>query len=134
MIVYGIQPQFPADQFQPQNLWDRMMQIVEGLPRLRDRAKMAIKRAQQSMKNAYPVKFTKQSFKIGDQVTMWWTPARTQGKFVPRRKGPYEVVAILGNGTYKLADERGTLKAPINGDLLRLYKSYEFLEPIVVIN
>ncbi len=45
MIVYGIQPQFPADQFQPQNLWDRMMQIVEGLPRLRDRAKMAIKKA-----------------------------------------------------------------------------------------
>src|SRR6266508_1730020 len=44
MIVYGIQSQFPADQFQPQNLWDRMTQIVEGLPRLRDQAKMAIKR------------------------------------------------------------------------------------------
>ncbi len=45
MIVYEIQLQFPADQFQPQNLWDRMMQIVEGLPRLHDRAKMAIERA-----------------------------------------------------------------------------------------
>ena len=86
------------------------------------------------MKDAYSVKSTKQMFKIGDQVTMWWTPARTQGKFVPRRKGPYEVVAILGNGTYKLADERGILKAPINRDLLKLYKGYEFLEPIVVID
>ncbi len=111
-----------------------MMQIVEELPRLRDQAKLAIKRVQQSMKNAYPVKSTKQKFKIGDQVTMWWTPARTQRKFVPRRKGPYEVVVILENGTYKLADERGTLKAPINRDLLKLYKSYEFLEPIVVID
>src|SRR6266542_6026926 len=111
-----------------------MMQIVEGLPRLRERAKMAIKRAQQSMKNTYPMKSTKQNFKIGDQVTMWWTPACTQGKFVPRRKGPYEVVAILGNKSYKLVDERGTLKASINGDLLKLYKSYEFLEPIVVID
>ena len=45
MIVYRIQPQFPADQVQPQNLWDRMMQIVKGLPRLHDRAKMAIERA-----------------------------------------------------------------------------------------
>src|SRR6266540_7031065 len=45
MIVYEIQPQFPADQFQPQNLWDRMMQVVEGLLRLCDRAKMVIKRA-----------------------------------------------------------------------------------------
>ncbi len=70
MIVYGIQSQFPADQFQPQNLWDRMMQIVEGLPRLHDRAKMAIKKAQPSMKTAYPVQSIKQSFKIGDQITM----------------------------------------------------------------
>ncbi len=65
---------------------------------------------------------------------MWWTPARTRGKFVPRRKGPYEVIAILGNRTYKLADECETLKAPINGDLLKLYKSYDFLELIVVID
>ena len=86
------------------------------------------------MKNAYLVKTTKQTFKIGDQVTMWWTPARTQEKFVSRRKGLYEIVAILGNGIYKLADECEILKIPINGDLLKLYKSYEFMEPIVMIN
>jgi len=44
------------------------MQIVKELPRLRDYAKMAIKWIQQSMKNAYPVKFIKQIFKIEDQV------------------------------------------------------------------
>ncbi len=70
MIIYEIQPQLPADQFQLQNLWDCMMQIVKGLPRLCERAKIAIKRAQQSIKNAYSVKFTKQTFKIGNQVTM----------------------------------------------------------------
>ncbi len=134
MIVYEIQPQFPANQFQPQNLWDCMMQIVKGLPRLRDCAKMAIKRAQQSMKSTYLIKSTKQIFKISDQIIMWWTPTRTQGKFVPRCKGSYEIVAILENSTYKLADKHGTFKAPINGDLLKLYKSYEFLEPIVVID
>ena len=86
------------------------------------------------MKNTYPVKSTKQIFKIEDQVTMQQIPARIQGKFVSRRKGPYEVVAILRNGTYKLADECETLKAPINGDLLKLYKGYEFLDSIVVID
>ncbi len=65
---------------------------------------------------------------------MWWTPARTQEKFVSRRKGLYEIVAILGNGTYKLADKREILKTPINRDLLKLYKSYEFMKPIIVIN
>jgi len=73
-------------------------------------------------------------FKIGDWVTMWWTSTWTQEKFVPKHKELYEIVAILGNGTYKLADEHETLKALINRDLLKLYKSYEFMEPIVVIN
>ncbi len=86
------------------------------------------------MKDAYPVKSTKQTFKIGDQVTMWWISTWTQRKFVPRRKGLYEVVASLGNDTYKLANERKTLKTLINGDLLKLYKSYEFIKPIVVID
>ena len=53
---------------------------------------------------------------------------------MPRRKGPYEVVTILENSTYKLADERRTLKAPINRDLLKLYKGYNFLEPIIIID
>ncbi len=53
---------------------------------------------------------------------------------MPRRKGPYEVVAILENSTYKLADERGTLKTLINRDLLKLYKGYDFLELIIVID
>jgi len=39
------------------------MQIVKGLLRLRDRAKIAIKRAQQSMKDAYPVKSTNKLLK-----------------------------------------------------------------------
>ncbi len=65
---------------------------------------------------------------------MWWTFAWTQGKFISSHKGLYEIVAILENDTYKLADECRTLKVPINRDLLKLYKSYEFLESIVVID
>jgi len=44
------------------------------------------------------------------------------------------VVAIFENGTYKLADECEILKTPINKDLLKLYKGYDFLELIVVID
>ncbi len=59
-----------------------MKNMAEGMPRLRDRAKMAIRCAQIKMKNAYPVQVTKQNYKIGDKVTMYWKPAETQGKFV----------------------------------------------------
>ena len=86
------------------------------------------------MKNAYPVKSTKQVFRIENQVIMWWTFARIQRKFVLRHQGPFEIVAILRNGIYKLVDERETLKTSINRNLLKLYKSYEFIELIVVID
>jgi len=48
-----------------------MMQIVKGLLRLHDRAKMVIKRAQQLIKDVYLMKSIKQIFKIGDQIIMW---------------------------------------------------------------
>ena len=65
---------------------------------------------------------------------MWWTFTQTQEKFVLRGKGSFEIVAILGNSTYKLADECEILKILINGDLLKLYKNYNFMEPIIVID
>ncbi len=86
------------------------------------------------MKNAYPIKFTKQTFKIGDYITMWWTPARTQGKFVPRHRGLFKIIVILENSSYKLADKCEILKTPINRNLLKLYKSYKFMKLIVVID
>ncbi len=65
---------------------------------------------------------------------MWWISAWTQEKFIPKHRGLFKIVAILGNSTYKLADERETLKMLINGDLLKLYKNYKFMELIVVID
>ncbi len=47
------------------------MQLVKGLSKLRDRAKRAIKRTQERMKEAYSIKQTKHVFNVGDQVIMW---------------------------------------------------------------
>ncbi len=80
------------------------------------------------------MKSTKQKFKIEDKVIMWWTFAWTQEKFVQRCKGPFEIVTIYKNVTYRLADKSRTIKASINRDLLKLYKSYDFMKPIIVIN
>ncbi len=110
-----------------------MKNMAEGMLRLCDQAKMAIRRAQIKIKNAYPVQVTKQNYKLEDKVTMYWKLAETQGKFVLRRRGPYDIMGVLGNGTYKLADKKGVLKASINGDLLKLYKDYSWMELVVVI-
>ena len=94
---------------------------------------MAIRRAQIKMKNAYPVQVIKQNYKLEDKVTMYWKLVETQGKFVLRRRGPYDIISVLSNRTYKLADEKGVLKASINGDLLKLYKDYSWIELVVII-
>ena len=108
--------------------------MAEGMLRLYDHAKMTIRQVQEKMKNAYPMQVIKQNFKIEDKVTMYWKLAETQGKFVPWYRGPYNIVGVLNNGTYKLADEKRVLKALINGDLLKLYKDYFWMESVVVID
>ncbi len=111
-----------------------MKNMAEGMPRLHDRAKIAIRYVQEKMKNTYPVQVTKQSFKIGDKITIYWKLAETQEKFVSWCREPYDIMGILGNRIYKLADEKEVLKALINEDLLKLYKDYSWMEPVVVID
>ena len=108
--------------------------MAEGMPKLYNRAKMAIRYAQEKMKNIYPVQVTKQTFKIEDKITMYWKLVKIQGKFVLWHREPYDIIGVLDNRTYKLADKKGVLKALINGDLLKLYKDYFWMESIVIIN
>src|SRR6266540_7166719 len=87
-IVFEMEPRLITDEDDrsSQDWWKRLLSIVDGLPQLRERARRFILRAQEVMKASYPVKETKQVYQVGDQVTMWWKPALTQGKFVPRRR------------------------------------------------
>ena len=54
------------------------------------------------------------------------------GKLKPIWKGPYQIAAILLNGSYKIADQEGVLRTPVNGNRLKLYNRRS-LELIVVI-
>ena len=54
------------------------------------------------------------------------------GKLEEKWKGPYTINAILLNGSYKIADQYGVLRTPVNGDRLKRYDRWN-LELIVVI-
>ena len=54
------------------------------------------------------------------------------GKLELKWKGPYQIAAVLLNGSYKIADQGGVLRTPVNGDRLKLY-NHRSLELIVVI-
>src|SRR6266498_3260228 len=53
-------------------------------------------------------------------------------KLEKKWKGPYTINAILLNRSYKIADQYGVLRTPVNGDRLKKYDRRN-LEPIVVI-
>ena len=74
-------------------------------------------------------------FKCEDQVWMYNKSKESSysEKLFPKRKGPYEIEKVLRNGTYIIGDTLGTLKTPINGDLLEIAKNRTDWEPIVVI-
>ena len=43
------------------------------------------------------------------------------GKLEKKWKGSYIINAILLNGSYKIADQYGVLRTPVNGDRLKKY-------------
>ena len=54
------------------------------------------------------------------------------GKLELKWKGPYQIVAVLLNGSYKIADQEGVLRTPVNEDRLKPYNQRS-LKLIVII-
>jgi len=75
-------------------------------------------------------------FQKGDLV--WYydkaKAMRHDTKLEPKWKGPYEVVAVLNKGAYKLSIDGKQLNTTVNGNLLKPYYGRSHWEPVVVIN
>ena len=72
-----------------------------------------------------------------DDLVLYYNKAKKSShsnKLAPKWKGPYRVIKILPKGAYRIADNNGPLKNPVNGNFLKLYKGRLDWQPIVVIN
>ncbi len=54
------------------------------------------------------------------------------GKLKPKWKESYQIVAMLPNGSYKIANQEGVLWTLVNGNRLKSY-NYRSLELIIII-
>ena len=62
-------------------------------------------------------------FQIGEEV-LYHNAVKEKyysGKLKEKWKDPYTINVILLNGLYKLADQYGVLRKPVNSDLLKRY-------------
>ena len=134
-LVYGREPRWPPyEKSEPIALRAHVDKLLHEVPQECHKAAQVIKKGKQAMEDRYKPK-TPYQFKCGDQVWMYDRSRESShsGKLLPKKKGLYEIEKVLRNGTYIIGDAYGTLKTPINGDLLELVKSRSEWEPIVVI-
>ncbi len=130
--MYGRTARLPLDEdvLSRNTLLDRVITMVHKLPIYRESARIAIKRAQEKMRQDYSIQQSTK-FQVGDQVLYDDSP-NYHTKLEKKWIGLWTVIEVLYNGTYKVADHMGVRKQPINGDHLKMY--YERTEPRVVIS
>ncbi len=131
-LIYGRTARLPLEEeeLSKNTLLDRVIMIVHKLPIFRESIRIAIKRAQEKMKQDYSVQQST-NFQVGDQVLYDNSP-NYHTKLKKKWIGPQTIMEVLYNGTYKVADHMEVRKQPINGDHLKRY--YERTEPRVVIS
>ncbi len=131
-LMYGRTAKLPLEEevLSKNTLLDRVITMIHKLPIFRESARIAIKRAQEKMRHEYPVQQSTK-FQVGDQVLYDDSP-NYHTKLEKKWVGPWTIIEVLYNGTYKVADHMGVRKQPINGDHLKEY--HERTEPRVIIS
>ena len=91
-----------------------------------------IQKAQDRMTQQTPEK--ERRFIVGEEVLCHDSAKESwySGKLELKWKEPYQIVAVLLNESYKIADQGGVLRTPVNGNRLKPY-SWRSLKLIVMI-
>ncbi len=108
--MYGRTARLPLEEeaFSKNILLDRVITMVYKLPIFRESAKIAIKRAQEKMKQEYSIQQSTK-FQVGDQVLYDNNP-NYHTKLKKKWIGLWTVMEVLYNRTYKVADHMGVRK------------------------
>src|SRR6266498_3872833 len=121
LLKYDREVVLPIDETKPLTIYERMMSIIEEISHIREEARLMIQKVQDRIIQQTPGK--KRRFIVGEEVLCrdsakesWYS-----GKLESKWKGPYQIAAVLLNGSYKIADQGGVLRTPINGDRLKPY-------------
>ena len=114
---------------------DRIVELIEKLPQIRNQAKENIGNSQEKQKLYHDKKNKrKQNFQIGNKVLYYDAAKEKQwsGKLEEKWKGPYYIHEIVHKGSYKIKTMEGKiLTTPVNGELLKEYIDRTNFEVIV---
>jgi len=136
-LVFGLEPKMAQNlvglDLQNKSILDRLLAITDKVPQLRQSAKRALKENQLKIKEKFGEITPK--FEKGDLV-LYLDKAkimRHDTKLEDKWKGPYQVVAVLDKGAYKLALDGVPIKTTVNENLLKKYYHRKDWQPLVVV-
>ena len=121
--MFGKEPKLVMD-YGPHGgtILERLIEITDKVPQLRVEAKRNIRKAQAELEKKLEGRSEVQ-FQKGDLVWYFNKPLsmRHDAKLSQKWKGPYQIVAVLDKGAYKVAIDGKKLKTTVNENLLKLY-------------
>jgi transposase InsO family protein len=122
VLAYGKEPTMVMDESRGTNtMVERLMEITDKVPQLRESARRAIQRSQEQLNE----KLQGKSLVFSKGELVWYfdkaKSLRHDTKLEPKWKGPFQIQEVLPRGAYKLAMDGKTLRTTINGNLLKPY-------------
>ena len=106
-LMYGRTVRLPieGEVLSRSTLLDRVITLVHKLPIFRKSARIVIKRAQEKIRQDYPVQQSTE-FQVGDQV-LYDDSSNYHTKLEKKWIGLWTIIEVLYNETYKVADHIG---------------------------
>jgi hypothetical protein len=134
-LVYRIEVIFPTQlalsvvnflqnfEGEPNHVVRRIHQMVE-VQQIREKVMNRAYNHQQKIKQAFDRKGRKKGFEQGDLVLKWDAPRQDRGKqnkFDALWFGPFKILEVFSNNTYRLQDLEGkdVFGGPVNGHFLK---------------
>lgn len=127
-LMYGVKARLPIDLEEQRDiglntptddeeaLRQRVADLAQSLSTRREDAKDNIAAAQAKQKERYDIKHAEPTYVVGDKVLRYnrRRDTRMGDRLTPRFTGPYDVVEVLGRGTYRLQLGDKVLKQAVN--------------------
>ena len=134
-LVYGKEPKLAMDKIREDTLVERLIEITNKVPQIREDAQSAIRMAQEKLDNHFG-KDKHVRFHKGDLV-LYYDKAKAMQhhtKLENKWKGPFEIEKVLDKGAYIISKDGKRIRSTVNGNLLKKYHGRSQWEPIIVIN
>ena len=122
-LIYGPHPQHEDFIDETQEVNEHMIQITQNMWKVHEKARQNMVNASENQKKQYDIKSYQHSYQKGNVVWLY-TPTRVKNispKLQRKWDGPYFIVTVLSDVTYKIQKNPSSRSQVVHHDHLKPY-------------